>query len=150
MKKIITVLLVFLFLTNCGYTPIYSGKNFDFKLKNITSSKNNQLNSRVERRLRSFSNQESQKIISLKVDAQKKINTLAKNSRGDISRYEMIVIIKLEAAYSQNQIMKQSFQESFNYNTNTNKFELAQYEREIEDLLINNNIENIIFHLSNL
>ena len=148
MKKIITVLLTFLFLTSCGYTPMYSEKKFDFKLKNIISSKDNQLNSNVEKKLLVFSNQESQKIISLKIDVQRKINILTKDSKGDPSRYEMIIDIKLETTYGQNQNVIRSFQEKFNYNTNSNKFELNQYEKEVENLLINKNIDRIIAYLS--
>ena len=150
MKKIITILITFLFLTNCGYTPIYSSKNFDFRITNIIPFKNNQLHSKVERRLQIFSNQEGQKIITLKLDAQKQINTLAKDSKGDPSRYEMVINIKLEITYNQNQSITQSFQERFNYNSNVNKFELNQYEKETEDLLIDKNIDRIIVYLSKI
>ena len=150
MKKIITILLTFIFLTSCGYTPIYSSKNFDFKLKDIFLSKNNQINSKVEKKLRNFSNPESQKIIILKIDTQKQINILAKNSRGDPSRYEMIISIKLEIQYGQNQKISQAFQERFNYNSNKNKLDLNQYEKVIEDLLIDKNIDSIINTLSKL
>ena len=148
MNKIITILLTFLFLMGCNYTPIYSGKNFDFKLKNIINAKKNQLDFIIERRLQNFSNQESQKIISLKVDTQKEINILSKDSKGDPSRYEMIIDIKLETTYGQNQNVIRSFQEKFNYNTNSNRFELNQYEKEVENLLINKNIDRIIAYLS--
>ena len=150
MKKIIIFLIAIVFLTNCGYTPIYSNKNLNFKLEKIISSKNSQLNSIVQRRLVRFTNQEGGKEISLKLDSQKKISVLAKNSKGDPSRYEMIIEINLEITYDQNQSINQSFQEAFNYNGNTNKFELNQYESEIEDLLINKNIERIITYLSKI
>ena len=150
MKKIIATLLTFIIFTSCGYTPIYSNKNFDFKLKNIISSKDNQLNSNVEKKLLVFSNQESQKIISLKIDVQRKINILTKDSKGDPSRYEMIIDIKLETSYRQNQNINQSFKERFNYNSNVNKFELNQYEKETEDLLIDKNIDRIIIYLSKI
>ena len=150
MKKIITFLITFLFLTNCGYTPIYSSKNFDFRLEKITSLKSDRLNSKIQNKLQGFSNQESKRIISLEIDAQKKINTLAKNSKGDASRYEMIIKIKLKTIYDQNQKMSQSFQEKFNYNTNPNKFDLNRYEKEIENLLIDKNIDRIIVYLSKI
>jgi hypothetical protein len=150
MKKIITVLLTFLFLTSCGYTPMYSQKNFDFKLKNITSTKSDRLNSKVQKRLLSFSNQESQQVFSLKVNTLRKINVLTKNSKGDPSRYEMIIDVKLEAANGQNLNKSQSFQERFNYNANANKFELKQFEKEIEDLLIDKTIDLIIIYLSKI
>ena len=148
MKKIIAIILTFLFITNCGFAPIYSGKNFDFKLKDIITINDSQLSSKVQRRLKKISKEESKKIISIKVDTQKKINILSKNSKGDPSRYEMIIDIKLNTTYAQNKNMSKSFQEKFNYNANSNKFELNQYEQEIEDLLINQNIERIIVYLS--
>jgi len=148
MNKIIIPILAFLFLTSCGYTPIYSKKNFDLKIDNIVSTKNNYLNSKIKRKLNSFSNPKSQKIVSLKVDVQRKINILSKDSKGDPSRYEMTINISLEAAYGQNQNISKSFQKRFNYNANSNKFELKQYEKEIEDLLINKIIDLIIIYLS--
>jgi len=84
------------------------------------------------------------------LDTQKKINVLAKDSKGNPSRYEMIVEIKLETVDYQNQNTEKSFQESFNYNANTNKFALNQYEKETEYLLINKNIESIVIYLSGL
>ena len=150
MKKIITALLTFLFIANCGYTPIYSSKNFNFKIKNITKLTNDPLNSNVEKRLKNFSDQTGENEISLRVDTQKKINTLLKNSKGDPSRYEMIISIKIEITYGLDQIVSESFEERFNYNANKNKFELRQYEKEIKDLLINKNIDNIIVYLSKL
>ena len=150
MKKIVTVLLTFLFLTSCGYTPMYSQKNFDFKLKNIKKTKSDRLNSKVQKRLLSFSNQESQQVFSLKVNTLRKINVLTKNSKGDPSRYEMIIDVKLEAANGQNLNKSQSFQERFNYNANANKFELKQFEKEIEDLLIDKTIDLIIIYLSKI
>ena len=150
MNKIIITLLAFLFFTNCGYTPIYSNKNFNLYLERINSTKNTPLNSKIKKRLQIFSNQESKKVISLTVDAQKEANILAKNSKGDPSRYEMIININLKTAYGQNQNITKSFQERFNYNSNINKFELNQYEKEIEDLLINKNIDRIIVYLSKI
>jgi hypothetical protein len=150
MKKIITVLLTLLFLTGCGYTPVYLNKNFDFKIKTITFPKNSQLNSKVKNRLLVLSNQESQKVIFLSLDVQKKINTLSKDSKGDASRFEMVINIKLGIKYDQDQNISKTFEEIFNYKTNTNKFDLNQYEDEIENLLIDKNIDRIIIYLSKI
>ena len=148
MKKIITCLLTLIFLTGCGYTPIYSSKNFDFNLEKIILSKNNQINSKVEKKLQGFSDKKSQKKIYLKVDVQKEINVIAKDSKGNPSRYEMAVSITIETTYDKKQGVVKLFQEKFNYNTNENKFDLSQYEKVIEDLLISKNIDRIIFYLS--
>ena len=150
MKKRIIILFTFLFFTNCGFTPIYSNKNLDFNFKNIVTTKVDPLNSKLKKKLQIFSNEDSEKSITLKVGVQKKINTLAKNSKGDPSRYEMIINVNLDAIYNNNQNVKKSFQERFNYKSSINKFELNQYQKEIEELLINKNIENIIVYLSKL
>tara|TARA_B110000305_G_scaffold189027_1_gene210925 strand:+ start:4073 stop:4525 length:453 start_codon:yes stop_codon:yes gene_type:complete len=148
MNKITTVLLTLLFLTSCGYTPIYSSKNFDFKLENVINLKNDRLHNKVRKGLQNFSNQKSLKVISLKIDVKKEINILSKNSKGDPSRYEMVVNISLAVTFNENENISKTFQESFNYNINKNRFELSQYEREIEDLLIDKNIDRIIIYLT--
>ena len=148
MNKITTVLLTLLFLTSCGYTPIYSSKNFDFKLENVINLKNDRLHNKVRKGLQNFSNQKSLKVISLKIDVKKEINILSKNSKGDPSRYEMVVNISLAVTFNENENISKTFQESFNYNININRFELSQYEKEIEDLLIDKNIDRIIIYLT--
>ena len=143
-------MLTFLFLTSCGYTPVYLNKNFDFNIKDITALKSDKLNFKTKKRLLAFSNKNSQKIIFLNLDVQKKINILAKDSKGDPSRYEMVINIQLDITYNQDQKLRKSFNESFNYNSNINKFELNQYDKEIENLLIDKNIDRIIVYLSKI
>ena len=63
--------MTFLFLTSCGYTPVYLNQNFDFKIKSINNSKENQLNSKINRNLISFSNHESQNRRSLHLFARR-------------------------------------------------------------------------------
>ena len=43
-----------------------------------------------------------------------------------------------------------NFSKNFNYNNNSNKFSLKQYEKEIEDILINKITEESIMYLSQL
>ena len=150
MNKIILTITLFIFLNGCGYTPIYSNKNFDLKFSNILYTKNNSLEHKIEKKLRSFSNDKSQKIIAVKINTKKKINILTKNVKGNPSRYEMNIKIDLVITHNNNETINKSFEERFNYKINVNRFELRQYEKEIEDLLISKNIETIISYLSGL
>ena len=59
MKKYFSILLMFAFLVSCGYTPIYSNKNLDFKLKDVINYENSRLNSKITKKLQSFSNLQS-------------------------------------------------------------------------------------------
>ena len=149
MKKKIIILLIFFIFSSCGYTPIYSNKNFSVNIINITKLKNDKLNFKIEKRLESFSDKNSQKLIKLEMDSQKLITVISKDSKGDPSRYEMVVKLNLNIDYN-NENLKKTFEERFNYKTNTNKFELNQYEKEIEELLINRIIEKLIRDLSKI
>ena len=62
----------------------------------------------------------------------------------------MNIKIDLVITHNNNETINKSFEESFNYKINENRFELRQYEKEIEDLLISKNIETIISYLSGL
>ena len=43
-----------------------------------------------------------------------------------------------------------SFSKTFDYNNNSNKFELKQYEKDIENNLINKIVERSVIYLSEL
>jgi hypothetical protein len=137
-------------LGSCGYSPIYSNKNFNFDLSKITKKENNKLNSKIAKNLRIFSNKNNQNKIYLEIDSKKKINTVAKDKKGNPSRYEMIITMIVDINYKGDKNTKKNFTSSFNYNTSANKFELSQYEKEIEESLIDKIIEDCIIYLSKI
>ena len=70
MKKIhfFTInLLILIFLEGCGYEPVYSSKNFLFKVGKI-EYENSQINNQIVRSLKSLSNQNAQNILDLKLN----------------------------------------------------------------------------------
>ena len=54
MKKIFINLIIVLMFSNCGYSPIYSNKNYNFDLNKITKKENNRLNSRLAKNLKNL------------------------------------------------------------------------------------------------
>tara|TARA_B110000495_G_C22723561_1_gene424920 strand:+ start:59 stop:511 length:453 start_codon:yes stop_codon:yes gene_type:complete len=150
MKKIFLTITLFIFLSGCGYTPIYTSQNFDFNFLDIIYKTNSKLEAKVGKKLRTFSNKNSQKLFVIEINVRKKINTLTKDIKGNPSRHDMNIQIDLVVTRSRNETLRQSFEEGFNYKSNTNRFELKQYEKEIENLLIEKNIEKIISYLSKL
>ena len=150
MKKIFVNLILILMLSNCGYAPIYSNKNFNFDLNKITKKENSKLNSNIAKNLRVFSNADNPNKIYLKIDSKKVINIIAKDKKGNPSRYDMSITMIVDVEYRENKTMQKTFAENFNYNTSANKFELSQYEKEIEELLIDKIIEDCITYLSKI
>ena len=151
MKKLIFVVIALFMLNNCGYSPIYSSKNNNFYI-DISQKDRSKLNSKIENNIKKFSNQNNENIIQLEISSNKKINIISKDKKGDPSRFSMTISLTINILNKNNyEINKtKSFTEKFDYNNNSNKFSLKQYEKDIEDNLINKIIERSIIYLSEL
>ena len=151
MKKIIFIFIALFMLNNCGYSPIYSSKNNNFYI-DISQKDRSKLNSKIENNIKKFSNQNTENIIQLEISSNKKINTISKDKKGDPSRFNMTISLTINILNKNNyEINKtKSFTEKFDYNNNSNKFSLKQYEKDIEDNLINKIIERSIIYLAEL
>ena len=151
MKKLIFVVIALFMLNNCGYSPIYSSKNNNFYM-DISQKDRSKLNSKIENNIKKFSNQNAENIIRLEISSNKKINTISKDKKGDPSRFNMTISLTINILNKNNyEINKtKSFTEKFDYNNNSNKFSLKQYEKDIENNLINKIIERSILYLSEL
>ena len=152
MKKILVFLLLssFLLLNNCGYESIYSKGSGNFFIKNIKIKTNDEINYKIKNRLKIFSNSNSKNRYDLEIDALKSIKIVSKDSKGDPKIYQMNIKVKVKLIENYQNIKEINFEEYFNYNNNSNKFELKQYEKSIEDNLIEKNIENLTFYISSI
>ena len=151
MKKLIFVVVALFILNNCGYSPIYSSKNNNFYI-DISQKDRSKLNSKIENSIKKISNQNSENIIQLEINSNKKIKIISKDKKGDPSRFSMIISLTINTPNKNNyEINKtKSFSENFDYNNNSNKFSLKQYEKDIEDNLINKIVERAIIYLTEL
>jgi len=152
MKKIIVILIALFILNNCGYSPIYSSKNNNFYIKEISQKNKNKLDSKIINNIKKFSNKDSENRIELKISSEKKIDIITKDKKGDPSKFQMTILLNINILKKDNyEINKtKTFSENFNYNNNTNKFSLKQYEKEIENILIKKVVEKFIVYLSEL
>ena len=149
MKKITLILIVFIMCTSCGYNPMYSNKNLNFNITKIEKFKEDKLNLVFEKMINNFSNDQATNQISLETDAEKQIIVVSKDARGNPSRYKMIVKLELVIIDDQkNKRIKKNILQQFSYNTNSNRSKLNQYEKEIEEILINKIIDETIKHIS--
>ena len=151
MKKLIFVVIALFILNHCGYSPIHSSKNNNFYI-DVSQKDRSKLNSKIKNNIKKFSNQNSENIIQLEISSNKKINIISKDKKGDPSRFSMAISLTINTLNKNNyEINKtKSFSENFGYNNNSNKFELKQYEKDIEDNLINKIVERSIIYFSEL
>jgi len=143
-------LILFFLLLSCGYKPIYSSKNMNFSIKEI-QKENTPLNNEFARSLKSFSNNENSNQIKIDIDSEKKIEIKSKDSKGNPNLYELRVTLKT-VIYNEvtGKILKKEFNQKLNFKNRDDKFQLNQYQKEIEKLLIGKIIEDILSYLSNL
>ena len=152
MKKLIIIVIALFILNNCGYTPIHSSNENNFYIKEISQKDRSKLNSKIVNNIKKFSNQNSENTIKLEISSNKKINVTSKDSKGDPSKFQMTITLNINILSKNNYKINKtkSFFSNFNYNNNSNKFSLKQYEKEIEDILINKITEESIMYLSEL
>lgn len=149
-NKSILLILLFFILANCGFEPIYSSKKSNFNIGEIKITSKNKFNSIIKNNLKNISNNESQNKFDLIVNSEKKRIISTKDTKGNPELLTMIISIEVQIVKDNVIKNKKSFSENFSYSNNSNKFSLAQYEKDIEKNLINKIIENINTYLLSL
>ena len=152
MKKLIIIAIALFTLNNCGYSPIYTSKNNNFYIEEISQENKNKLNSNIINIIKKNSNQNSKNTLVLMINSNKKIDIITKDEKGDPSKFQMTILLNINILKKKKYEMNKtkSFSTNFDYNNNTNKFTLKQYEKEIENILINKVVEKSILYLSEL
>ena len=153
MQKKIFKLLLLLFLTSCGYEAMHSKKNtinYNFSISEIDFSGNREINQKIKTILNNYTLDKKDKNFILKISSNSKRTTLSKDTQGNATNFEKTIAMNVEVLM--NDKFKSSFiiMENFNYNNNSNKFDLKKYENEIKNNLTEFATDKLIFRLSNI
>ena len=150
-KKIFSILFLFL-LSSCGYEATYSKKNllnYDFSISEINFTGDREVNVKMKEKLNNYIINKKNK--NFKVDiltiATKAVS--AKNISGDATNFKSTVSVKVDLVMNNKLENNFTITESFNYNNNSNKFNLKTYEKNIKNNLTETITEKLIFRLSN-
>ena len=149
-NKSILLILLFFILANCGFEPIYSSKKSNFNIGEIKITSKNKFNSIIKNNLKSISNNESQNKFDLIINSEKKRIISSKDTKGNPQLLTMIISVEVQIIKDNVIKNKKNFSQDFSYSNNSNKFSLAQYEKNIEKNLINKIIENLNTYLLSL
>jgi|TARA_B100001093_G_scaffold260184_1_gene248675 hypothetical protein len=147
MKKILLFLI--LLTASCGYQPIYLNSNpQNFKFSKILIQGNNDINKAITNSI-SFeevdTDQSPEKLI---LNSSFKIIETAKNSKGQVESYRSKIFVNVKIMNNNVTIKEKNFFEEFSYNSKKNKFDLVQYQKQIQDNLIKEVIRDIIIYLN--
>ena len=153
MQKKIFLLLFFLLLPSCGYEAIYSKKNainYDFSINKLNFVGDRDINLKMKEKLTNYTLSKKNKNFGIKIYSTSTKSVVANDTTGDATIFKNTVAINVEI--SANDKLRNSFvmSESFNYNNNSDKFNLKKYEREIKNNLAETISDKLIFKLSNI
>ncbi len=153
MKKII-LYFCFLIIYGCtGYEPLFSTKNSNYYIINIENVNKDNLTQRISKRLDNYKSvDDNKKGYILKISSNMQNIVSSKDSKGQVSTYEMIVNVDLKvfSKDSNRAINSFKFNKNFIYNNQENKSNLSQYKKDILKNLINKISQEIIIKLQSL
>ena len=147
-KVIFICLFSLIFTYSCGFKPIYSTNNLNLKLNNIYFQPS-KLNNQINRSIKSFSNPKGLKIYDINFDTQKEKRTVSKDSKGNTEAYELKINLNM-SIMSEGKKFTKNFVNKVKYNNNDNKYELKQYEIEIEKQIVADLIGDIVIFFSEI
>ena len=149
MKKY-CLIIVLLFFTQCDYKPIYSKNNQNFGIK-IIEFNENRSNKILANRLENYSYEKNNIFLyELKLLTSENKLILSKDTKGDPLLLGLKINLKIEVYEKNKLITKKEYNEQFNYQNLSKKFELNSYESEIRSNIYDKMISKILIDLTNL
>ena len=153
MKKFILNIIIFIFISGCGYVPIYSVNNnkVNFEIGEVNITGDRDLNQNIINQLKNIKSKKENNAIIFNLTIDTKIEKIvtSKDSKGNPKTYKMISTIKLKTIKEEKKynIELESVE---NYNDISSKFELESFERNLKKNSASKIIQEIIVYLITL
>ena len=149
MKKYCLIIVLLLF-TQCDYKPIYSKNNQNFGIR-IIEFNENRSNKILATRLQNYSYKKNNLFLyELKLLTSENKLVLSKDTKGDPLLLGLKINLKIEVYEEDKLVTKKVYNEQFNYQNLSKKFELNSYESEIRLNIYDKMISKILIDLANL
>ena len=130
MKRII-LFTFFIFIIGCGYQPIFNVQKSNFSINKIDYEKN-KLNRVIVKSLGSYRNKENiDQTFNIQVISYENKKVTLKDKRGNATNLRLTLSTELKVFDNQKMIFKKKYEENFEYQNSSKKFELRKYEEKI-------------------
>ena len=134
MKKKFLLMLILILANSCGYEAIYSKKNQTIlTVGKIESTGDKKIKKKIISQVSLDLNDNNNKV--LVINTQKQLDSVSKNRAGNTNIYNLTINSKVSLKIKKKIINSKNFASSFSYNNISNKFDLEQYRRNIEQNL---------------
>ena len=149
MKKILLIAVI-LILNNCsGYQPIFSNKQFNFYISEITNINNDDISNQLIRSLSPYNIDNGKQKIALELKSEINENVVSRDAKGDPLVYEIKIEVEINVINNVKD-KKIRFRENFSFNNQSNKFELSQYKNNLTENLTERIFEKILLSLQTI
>jgi len=132
MKKKFLYLLIFFLFSSCGFTPLYTSNNVDYKISITQISGDNIINTNMINELKKISKPNSKKIFKIKIDSNYEKKIISKDLKGSASDYQLIATINIQIVEN-DYVSSITFEEKQNIKKSSDSFDQINYENTIKE-----------------
>ena len=149
-KNLIKLLILLFFIYGCGYSPIFSNKNSNFSIYELSVSGNSTLNKIINGRLNNYKGSDNQKKFSLTIETYLNKEVASRDSKGNPKTYRINLESNISIKDLNGNVKNKSFSKSVDYNNRSNKSDLKKYENETSKNLAEKVTDEIIIYLQSI
>ncbi len=129
LKKIIIILLSTLYLTSCGFTPIYSKKNLDFQINNIQFEGDREIKAILLSNLSAYKTKKKDKYnYDLNIKSEKKVEIASKNTKGEATVYKININSIVEVFLDDKLLLTKHYNNSSIYSSEKKIIKMKEVE----------------------
>ena len=143
------ILITIPFIYSCGFTPKYAnyeGINFQIEINKSTGDR--ELNNFLKSKLKRYNNKKNEdlEILNLDINSKFEKNSIAKNTKGEITKYELSAIVIITLTF-ENKTREMIFDERFKIDKIDDSVEQNNYILIIKKDFANEIIDKLIFDI---
>jgi len=153
MKKILFYLCFFSIFGCAGYEPLFSTKDLPFYIEEIKNVNEDIVTKKISKNINNNQLKNNNKIIYLlEIESTIDNNISSKDSRGNPLSYNMVLKVKVKVINKNDELLINTsrFKKSFDYNNQTNKYDLNAYKKTIVENMANKISQEILINLQSL
>ena len=129
LKKIIIILLSTLYLTSCGFTPIYSKKNLDFQINNIQFEGDREIKAILLSNLSAYKTKKKDKYnYDLNIKSEKNVEIASKNTKGEATVYKININSTVEVFLDDKLLLTKHYNNSSIYSSEKKIIKMKEVE----------------------
>ena len=150
-KKYFALIFPIIFLYSCGFEPLYESKSYDFYFAEIKTKNDNTYFNIFKKFISKHQvniDQRNEYYLDVNIEKNKKV--LSRDSSGNPIVYMIIINSDISVSDKENIILSNNYEKKFKYSHDSSIFDLKLYEKEIEEKLIKQIIDELIISIISL